>query len=523
MQMKEKSNTSKTQQGSDCTISVPSQETQCSQKSAIVESVPISKKTILRDKSLTCETSTQKPKLSKTLEADSTTKEKVLTRYWNDSCLENSSKLWLPTKTVLQDLDSNSLSRWSSKTVEKSWFSTNLIIHQRKNLHQTFSISSTFSRAECMDLESMGIKSKKIRIYPKNKQKSLFNKWLGASRFVYNETIKYLKTPGTKANWKGIKGQILADLPEWSKEIPYQIKSMAVYEACKAVKKAKGDFKKTGEFCEVKFKSKKNPRKTCYIPKGSVTKKGLYPRIAGELIYKEELPDEVLDSKLTKYYDQWYVCIPQKIETLESENQGKIVSLDPGVRTFQTFYSEDSCGKIAENSFGRIHRLCFYLDDLLSRASRAKCKQKRNMLKAASKMRIKIKNLIQELHYKTAYFLVQNFDVILLPSFETQEMSKRTKRKIRKKSVRAMLTYAHYRFKQFLKFKAFEFGKTVLEVCEAYTSKTVSWTGEEKVNLGGAKFIKSKSTNDIMDRDYNGARGIFLRALVDSPDLFSSR
>ena len=35
-----------------------------------------------------------------------------------------------------------------------------------------------------------------------------------------------------------------------------------------------------------------------------------------------------------------------------------------------------------------------------------------------------------------------------------------------------MLTFAHYRFKLFLKHIAFEYGKTVIDVSEAYTSKT---------------------------------------------------
>lgn len=41
-----------------------------------------------------------------------------------------------------------------------------------------------------------------------------------------------------------------------------------------------------------------------------------------------------------------------------------------------------------------------------------------------------------------------------------------------------MLNWAHYRFELFLKHKAAEYNKIVLDVCEAYTSKTVSWTGE---------------------------------------------
>jgi putative transposase len=82
-----------------------------------------------------------------------------------------------------------------------------------------------------------------------------------------------------------------------------------------------------------------------------------------------------------------------------------------------------------------------------------------------------------------------------------------------------MLTLSHYEFKTFLKWKAWEQSKKVIDCSEAYTSKTVSWTGEIVKNLGGARTIKSLSTLMKMNRDLNGARGIFLRALVDTPWL----
>ena len=107
---------------------------------------------------------------------------------------------------------------------------------------------------------------------------------------------------------------------------------------------------------------------------------------------------------------------------------------------------------------------------------------------------------------------------ILLPTFESSQMVKHGRRKLRSKSVRQMLSWAHYRFKVFLKHKAFEYGKVVLDVCEAYTSKTVSWTGEVIDRLGGAKTIIGND-GQTMDRDINGARGIFLRALADTPAL----
>ncbi|WP_365972586.1 zinc ribbon domain-containing protein [Moorena sp. SIO4G3] len=91
-----------------------------------------------------------------------------------------------------------------------------------------------------------------------------------------------------------------------------------------------------------------------------------------------------------------------------------------------------------------------------------------------------------------------------------------SKGELQSKTVRNLLSFAHYRFKQFLKHKAFETGKLVVDVWVAYTSKTVSWTGE-LVKIGGSKIIKSQIDGKKMDRDINGARGIFLRALVDTP------
>jgi putative transposase len=135
------------------------------------------------------------------------------------------------------------------------------------------------------------------------------------------------------------------------------------------------------------------------------------------------------------------------------------------------------------------------------------------------RMRQTVQNLIDELHHKTALFLVKNFDCILLPTFETSQIVSRAGRKLRSNTVRNMLNFAHYRFKQFLKNKAFEHGKTLIDVCEAYTSKTHPETGEIK-QIGGARRIRLLS-GEWVNRDIVGARNILLRALVDKPDYFT--
>lgn len=142
----------------------------------------------------------------------------------------------------------------------------------------------------------------------------------------------------------------------------------------------------------------------------------------------------------------------------------------------------------------------------MAKIAKAKCRQKRRMRKAADRIRAKIKNLVTELHQKIAHFLVTNFDVILLPTFETSQMVCKAKRRIHSKSVRQMLTLSHYKFKEFQRWKSWQYGKKLIEVCEAYTSKTVSWTGEV-VKVGSSEKIKSDS-DDNRQRFKWGARDI---------------
>ncbi len=372
-----------------------------------------------------------------------------------------------------------------------------------------------------MDSESTVRKSKKIRIYLSPKQRNFVKRWLGVSRFVFNKTVEYLQQPYTQVNWKTIKESLLNALPEWCKEIPYQIKSIAIKDACTAVREAKKKYKLTGQIQKVKFRSRKDKIQSCYIPKSAVKEQGIYNKILGKIRYTQQLPDNIGDCRLVSSHSQYYICVPHDVPRTMSENQGRVVALDLGVRSFLTLFTEDSFGWIGSGDIGRIQRLCYYLDDLVSRISRSRAKQRQSLKRSADRLRLRIRHLINEMHHKVARFLVNNFDVILLPTFEVSQMVIKSRRKLRSKSVRQMLSWAHYRFEIFLKHKAFETGKTVLDCNEAYTSKTVSWTGEIIPNLGAKKVIVG-SDGFRMDRDINGARGIFLRALGDIPSLRDS-
>ena len=329
-----------------------------------------------------------------------------------------------------------------------------------------------------------------------------------------------------------VRDVILPTLPPWHRSAPREVLVGAVFDACRAVSavkkrntklaqdKSRG-IRQGDDFARVRFRSRKNPRQTFTVQAGCVSDMGIYRSKLGDMRMAEKLPvpENRNICRLSLRYGQYHLAVPydEKLPP-ERENQARVVALDPGVRSFLTWYCADSVGKIGEGAFSRIQRLCERLDDLLSRAAKSPSRKRRNMRRAANRMRLRIESLVQELHRQAARFLVNNFDVILLPTFETSEMVEHGRRRIRSKTVRNLLTLAHYRFKLFLRHKAAETRAIVLDVSEAYTTKTVSWTGELQENLGGASVVVAQD-GERMDRDYNGARGIYLRALGDIPAL----
>jgi putative transposase len=309
--------------------------------------------------------------------------------------------------------------------------------------------------------------------------------------------------------WMDIKKNMYGSvgLPEWTRVVPFQIKGIAIKDACNAFWKANG---------RPKFRSRKNPEQSCFIPKTAIKQNGIYPRLSGKgLKFNELIPDKPMDSRLIWRAEKWWISIPNKQIISRSENQAsEIVAIDPGIRTFAAFYSPNISGKIGEGDFSRIYRLLIHLDHLYSERAKANNRKRKSLTKAIRRLSAKIKNLVNELHWKTSRFLCENFSVILLPTFETKEMVRKLKRKIRAKTVRSMLGFGFYKFKQRIKWMAKKLGKTVVDVSEAYTSKTHPQTGEVK-NIGSTKWIRLLD-GSMADRDLVGAHNILVKFLTEN-------
>ena len=413
--------------------------------------------------------------------------------YWDKRCEALSSFLWLPSEKVLDDMPESSVKLEGTEQLKDSWFSS-----------QIYSLAGagTSPKDDRQVVKTDALRSRKIRFYPDAEQRKILTLWIKALVFVYNKTLEYFAGGGS-GEWVKVKRLMLMDLPEWLDDVPYQLKAIAARDACINVKLSA----KSGSTARPRAES--DAKHTIFVPKMSARNGGVYPRFLGRLNLAEKMPEPDGDCRLIYDCGRWFVSVPVNTTEL-SESAGRTAALDPGVRSFITFYGADSCGKIGEGAFSRIYSLCGYLDDLNARMAKTNHRQRYKMKKAADRLHWRIRNLVEELQHKTALFLVRNFDVIALPELRADFAAG-----FESESLRRVLRETHSDFRDFLESKAREYGRRIIAQDEQWTSQTCSWSGE--IRKPGRKFIRDKGVT--VDRDYNGARGIFLRALRESAIL----
>ena len=467
------------------------------------------------DKSATSKTSTRKPKSLKTSEVASTSKEKRCLPFWDKSCQEISQQLWSDTKTGLQGLVATSSNGSVSKTIANSWFSVETSCLQNEKWLKISLPSSTSLAADSTASENTNLLSKKIRVYPETRLAAKWRTWIAASRWCYNQAIAILKTE--KIGKYDLRKKIMDSVPIWVSEQPYNPRQMAVFqafEAHKAAKKSKGI---------AKFRSRFDVSQTIRFQVSNWKSGTFYPQVTKGLSFKGSEPIiEVMEHEptLSLINGQWFICYAVDTAKPLQTQSNLAMALDPGVRTFLTGFDGSDIIEIGKGDIGRIYRLARHLDKLMSRIglhNGGQFKRLRYCLrKSAAKIRIKLKNLVSELHKKAAKYLVAKYKLIFLPTFETQQMVNKGKRKLATKTARAMVTLNHYRFKQMLKHQAVKYGSTVVDVTEEYTSKTCSKCGHIHTKLGGSKKFKCPECGHTLDRDLNGAFNILLKALRDT-------
>ena len=269
--------------------------------------------------------------------------------------------------------------------------------------------------------------------------------------------------------------------------------------------------------------------------------------------FKEKLPCHINhDCRLIRTVNnRYYLAIPTDIEKPGLVfRRNYTVALDPGERLFQACYdTEGNAYIIGEGDSQKFDELSKRAGQMRAGKARIYTGKKRDrkkkeyrittdkkklkgLRKAAAKVERKIKNMISDIHRKTAKFLVKRYDTILIPKFRSQQMAKKRQnrgqdtqssnsssqtsqnnsqwRTISKGTTRRMLQWSHYKFRELLKSKAKTARKKVFVVEEPLTTKTCGNCFHIKWEMRGERIYVCKRCGSRFHRDVNAGRNVIL-------------
>jgi len=545
------------------------------EKSVIVEYQPEAKKKIWKDKSSSLKNDILITKLSQIMDQALTSKEKVLTPFWNQQSKEISEKLWLPTKIDYVDSVLSSSKESLLKTTKgKSWFSINKKHPHKKSSLATSFQSSLFSHPESMDSEVTQSKSKsetkqlktlKIRLFPTENEKKQIQLEMEQFRWYYNSIVtivynhygydkildkkkysnykirdlmrkyEYVEETYNNLTFKDFvfdeeRNQIPE--PEWWKgknKVHSRLPRGAVDKFVSSLNSAITNYNNgnVSKF-EMKFMTKKKPTEYLHFEDKSFPayirdikskywfttkdRKRKYMSFA-DIFKQQERGIEIIYEKETNKYFLHYPIesdwFPSDDKRIDNQNKyitegDRIISLDPGIRKFLVGYDPTGYSVfIGEGAGSKLADLLIDIDEIESIKSQLEIRDNYSY-----RLWKKVKNLVEELHWKTISFLVENYDTIILPDFRVSQMIK--SRKLTRMVKRLMCMFSFNSFKEKLKYKCSLYNKKLIIVDESYTSCTCGVCGLIN-DTKGKEIFSCNGCGLVIDRDATGARNIFIK------------
>jgi putative transposase len=417
-----------------------------------------------------------------------------------------------------------------------SWFDiikNNFITNSFPNYDSRLLFSNTtfkidFDNIVVSKKKTEAYKSLSIQIFPTDYQKQILGNWFESYRLMLNETIKlYKKCIYNKEKFntsfkhnrtyvlKDIKKQIYDKSLTSNKKTSIYSHSLdyAIKDICTNIKSAitnkKNRFIKNFRIRYIK-KDKKTKRVKIEKTAFKIKDKMLYNSILGTINAKVDIPKITSDCTIMFRNNRYFLLIPQKTECgqnkSKNKSKNKTIALDGGIRTFMTGYSNSETIEICNNLQSKLIPIYETIDKIQSKYDNKEIKNK----KGIQKRQIKIRNVIDELHWKTANYLVKNYDNILLGNISTKSIVSNDKSNIGTLNKRVALSMRLFEFKQRLKYKCEINKKTMVLINEAYTSKICSSCGNQNRIKNKSKDYECEKCGIKIDRDYNGAKNIYI-------------
>ncbi len=473
--------------------------------------------------------------------------------FWSPQVHAASTHLWLPTNGDKVDYNLSKLEDYESgRPIYTSWHTTRVVAENKKS--QT-SQHPHVTLNEIEEDEDDKMLSRVIKVQPTKKQNQILRQWMGTCRWTYNQCVEHYGSfdPDVKKMQmrehlrhlvKTKDASLVQDKP-WVFETPEAIRDATLNHFIDAYwtqhQKVKEQLKENNERQRnglspkevTYFKMKKRHRKNgdmIEIVQREFVKDKLFPRLEhmnkktqelekvnfGHFRGTEKWLEFPIDGgvKVTrKRTNEFFIHIPITYVPEKRHEIAKTIALDPGNRKFLTGYDSERVLTFCNHEFYYIERYLKAIDQLQSKHDRCTNRKKRRRYRQAmDRLRKRVKNLREDCHKKICKYLVDAYDLILLPKFESKKMVSA----LHSKAARNMMTWSHYSFQQRLKFKAQQKGKTVIIVNESYTSKTCTRCGRLSSTNGNEIYqCQSQACRLRMDRDCMASRNIYLKYMYN--------
>jgi putative transposase len=334
---------------------------------------------------------------------------------------------------------------------------------------------------------------------------------LGTNRWLYNKVLYNIENENERDSFQYLRNKyvtkrnnkVIKDNEYWCFETPkeiraYTLKKLSIsYKTNKKVwkeykeKKKKYPNIKHREPFKMKFKSKKAVQETMKLPHQSANiKNGLkiYPDFIKDEIEVKNYKDYkwLLDNGINHDFEIsfvkpniWYLLIPYNKKRLYLETN-RIIALDPGLRKFQTGIDNDgNIIQIASHEYDKIKKRKHIINCLKSKLEIYK-KEKKRLSASKTKRWInyqywKVRNMVDDMHHKTCKFLLDNYDIILLPKFSPPSMVKHENSRKNNNFNEKLLSFCHGRFRELMLVKQRYYKNKIVYIAdEAYTSQICS-------------------------------------------------
>ena len=429
------------------------------------------------------------------------------------------------------------------------------------------------------------LRSFKVRMIPTPEQERELKRCFAATRHAYNATVNAIQGHGERPNFYERRAAYKAGgtQPEWAKPVATRIVFAGVEDAVNAfrtniAKRAKSPG--THGAFEVKYRSHKrnqtevlridgdgdggkaspllsfkpvpfanNPalRSECLVTFGNNLKatRGIRlqdkPRVIDRMLAEGNRLRETCkiqwEKRMRAFYFVYVYDLPATPDPDPQFETKRLVATDPGVRTFQTWWSPTSGehGRLFNGGRQQLEDRCIAIDALTSKVAKRgnaahsdranpwhtqqhtpsqRRRTYRGLKRQLTRERRRLHNWMTQGHYAAANYLLDRFDVVIAPKLSTDALVRRDGRVFGSSTARAMYTWSHGLFTQRLHSAAFRYaGRHVIsDSGEPGTSKTCAHCGHWHAALGANKVFTCPRCGVCMGRDVAGARNNFFAA-----------